>query len=146
MEFTGNIEIAVTLEAAFAAVSDLAAMGRRSPENTGGEWLTPGPALGARFLGTNERDGDAWSTVATVTDFDPPRLFAFEVEYEGLPVSRWEYRIEATATGCRVVEWTEDRRGPELRDEDDDRESFTPHSVKETLEALKRELEDSAQA
>jgi hypothetical protein len=144
---TDEIEIGVAPEAAFAAVSDLAAMGRRSIENTGGAWLdgVTGPALGARFRGTNERDGDAWATVATVVGYDPPRRFAFEVDYEGEPVSWWEYEIEATATGCRVTERTLDRRGPALRAEDEetgfDRAEYTVRSLRATLEALKEELE-----
>lgn len=52
MDYSDSIEISVPSQVAFAAIADLPAMGRRSPENTGGEWLNAsGPAPGARFRG-----------------------------------------------------------------------------------------------
>ncbi|MGH9020477.1 MAG: SRPBCC family protein [Acidimicrobiales bacterium] len=149
MDHADTIDIAAAPVAAFAALSDLASMGRRSPENTGGQWLNgDGPALGARFRGDNTHGDDSWSTVATVTEYDPPRRFAFEVKYGVLKVSRWAFDVEATDAGCRVTEHWRDQRGYLLKRDaaknDYDRVEFTRESIRTTLENLKRELEATA--
>jgi hypothetical protein len=148
MDYSDAIDIAVAPQVAFSAIADLPAMGRRSPENTGGEWLNAsGPGLGARFRGTNARDGSTWSTTARVTTFDPPSSFVFEVTYRGFRVSRWEFVVEQTSSGCRVTEKWRDRRNYFLRrsagSDEFDRAQFTRTSIRATLEALKRELESS---
>jgi hypothetical protein len=148
MDYSDAIDIVATPTAAFAAISDLPSMGRRSPENTGGEWLNAsGPVLGARFRGTNARNGSTWSTTARLTTFDPPRSLVFEVTYRGFRVSRWEFVVEQTSDGCRVTEKWRDRRNYFLRrsTESDgfDRSQYTKTSIRATLEALKRELEGS---
>ena len=146
MDHSDSIEIAVAPERAFAAVSDLASMGRRSPENTGGQWLGGGPALGAKFRGTNTHGESSWSTVATVTDFEAPRRFAFEVKFKAFRISRWEFEITPTPTGCRVEERWLDRRNAMMRrgsDSSFDRAEFTKQSIRTTLERLKDELESA---
>ena len=69
MDYSDSIEIAASPEAVFATLSNLPEMGRLSPENTGGEWLggATGPALGAKFKGTNARGSDTWSTTVRVS-------------------------------------------------------------------------------
>ena len=127
----------------FATVSDLAEMGSWSPENTGGRWLDghSGPALGARFEGTNERDGDQWSTIATVTAYEPPHVFAFHITYEHYDFSDWEFRITPTDNGCVVRESWSDVRPTFMREEDAvegfDRAAFTITSIRTTLERLR---------
>jgi hypothetical protein len=148
MDYSDAIDITVAPSAAFAAIADLPSMGRRSPENTGGEWLNAsGPALGARFRGTNARNGSTWSTTAHVTNFDPPGSFVFEVTYRGFRVSRWEFVVEATSGGCRVTEKWLDRRNYFLRRSTDGdgfgRAQYNKSSIRATLEALKRELESA---
>jgi hypothetical protein len=150
MDHSDSIEIAVAPERAFAAVCDLAAMGRFSPENTGGEWLegATGPALGASFKGENARDSSSWSTVAKVATYDPPANFAFEVTFKAFKIARWEYAIIATENGCRVTETWTDRRNRLMRktgDTDDFRRAeFTKVSIRTTLERLKKQLEAAA--
>ena len=125
-------------------------MGRFSPENTGGEWIggATGPRVGARFRGTNSRDDDSWSTVATVTRCDPPRDFAFEVTWHRFRISRWEFSVDPTPTGCRVTEKWIDRRNALIRKEGDSetfqRAEFTKESVRTTLERLKNVSELTA--
>jgi hypothetical protein len=149
MDYSDSIDIAVAPATAFAAVTDLCAMGRFSPENTGGEWIdgATGPALGASFKGSNTRDSSTWSTVAKVTDFQPPTSFGFEVTYKVFKIARWEYSIESTATGCRVSEsWTDQRNKLMRRSGDANgftRAEYTKVSIRTTLEQLKRELEAS---
>jgi hypothetical protein len=147
MKHSDSIDIAAAPEAAFAALADLPAMGRRSPENTGGVWLSGAsePTLGARFRGTNAHGEDSWATVATISDFDPPHRFAFNVTYGKLKVARWEFDVAATSGGCRVTESWADQRGVVLKryadSRDYDRADFTRESIRTTLERLKAELE-----
>ncbi len=113
---TVSATVAAPAQRVFALVSDLARMGEWSPEATGGRWIAPaqGPALGARFRGKNARGFRRWSTVATVTAYDPPRRFAFDVVAVGFTVSGWAYTIEPDPAGCTVTEAWTDRRGRTL--------------------------------
>src|SRR5205823_5870614 len=61
--------------------------------------------------GNNRRGPRRWSTVATITDADPGKRFAFDVTFLGLPISRWQYDIEQdSADRCVVTESTWERR------------------------------------
>ncbi len=143
MDYSDTIDIAAAPATAFALLADLPGMGRLSPENTGGEWIgTTGPRVGAQFRGTNSRGDDSWSTIVKVTRYDPPQDFAFEVTWHRFRISRWEFSVEETGTGCRVTEKWTDRRNAIIRKEGDSgdfgRAEFTVHSVRTTLENLKR--------
>jgi hypothetical protein len=70
-----------------------------------------GPAVGARFKGTNANGKKSWSTNAVVTECEPGRSFVFEVSSFGLSVSTWAYTFEPTDHGCTVTETWTDRRG-----------------------------------
>jgi len=147
VDHSESIEIAVAPETAFAAIADLPAMGRRSPENRGGKWLNgvTGPARAAKFKGDNTHGSSSWSTIATVTDYAVPNRFAFNVKYGAFKISRWVYDVERTPGGCRVTESWTDRRGylvrRDARKNDYDRAEFTRESIRETLARLKAELE-----
>jgi hypothetical protein len=84
-------------------VSDPARMGDLSPECTGGHWLdgATGPAVGARFKGTNKRGIVRWSTKPTVIAAERGRTFAFEVGQSG---TVWRYRFEPQGNGTLVTE------------------------------------------
>lgn len=150
MDYSDAIEIDARPELVFATLSNLAEMGRLSPENTGGEWLgsASGPALGARFKGTNARDSDTWSTTARISTFEPPSTFVFDVTFGPFRVSKWEYSVEPTPNGCRVIEsWTE-RRNVFVRRSDKksefNRAEYTKTSIRITLERLKEVCESSS--
>ncbi|HVK20988.1 MAG TPA: SRPBCC family protein [Actinokineospora sp.] len=95
----------------YALVSDLPGLAGVAEEFAGGKWLggVTEARVGARFRGANRRGIRFWTTVSTVTDASPTR-FAFDVKSMGLPVSRWQYDIEPTESGCQVTETTWDRR------------------------------------
>jgi hypothetical protein len=63
-----------------------------------------------RFLGVNRRPGRAWTSFTCVTDDVRGERYAFDVSAPIVPVSRWEYVVAPTVTGCRVAESTWDRR------------------------------------
>lgn len=105
---TGNLkdEASVHIEAPaeriYEIVTDVAGMGRLSPECTGGRWLdgATGPTVGARFKGTNKRGIIRWSTTNTVVAAEPGKEFAFDTQDSGI---RWRYAIEPAPDGGGVV-------------------------------------------
>lgn len=150
-ELSQSIEINSSPDEVFRTITDLPAMGRLSPENTGGEWLNgaQGPAVGVKFKGTNANGAKSWTTTVTIVEFASPRAFAFEVKVGPAKVARWAYAVEATPTGSRVTEsWTDRRNalskwigakssGVEHRDD------FAVQSIQTTLENLKKSLEQA---
>ena len=93
-------------------VSDLTRMGEWSPENTGGRWVggATGPAVGAKFRGNNKHGFRRWSTTVTVTDADPGKKFAFDVNFGPIDISHWSYDFETVDGATLVTEsWTEGR-------------------------------------
>ena len=104
--------IAAPPDTVWALVADLPRMGEWSPENEGGEWVggADGPAVGAKFKGTNSNGGRSWKTVATVTAADPGRRFAFTVKAAALPIAEWAFEIEPAGDGCTVTQHFTDKR------------------------------------
>ena len=90
----------------YEIVTDIAQMGRLSPECTGGKWLdgATGPAVGARFKGSNKRGFARWSTTNEVVEADPGKVFSFETQQSA---ARWTYRLEPDGTGTQVTETRE---------------------------------------
>lgn len=96
----------------YSLVSDVTRMGSWSPENIGGRWLdgATGPAVGARFRGSNRRGWRRWSTTCTVVAAEPGRQFAFDVEVDVVPAARWSYELEPEGDTTMVTErWTDHR-------------------------------------
>lgn len=106
--------VAASPSRVYELVSDLPRMGEWSPENTGGKWVggATGPAVGAKFKGTNAKGRMRWSTVATVTVAEPGRAFAFDVKAGGLGVAGWGFDLESVDSGTRVTQWWDDHRNP----------------------------------
>ncbi|MBI5087477.1 MAG: SRPBCC family protein [Actinobacteria bacterium] len=97
----------------WSMISDITRMGEWSPESTGGSWLkgAGGPAVGAKFNGTNRNGKKKWSTTGTVTEAEPGRRFAFSVDVGPIAISAWTFDIEPTDAGCTITETWTDRRG-----------------------------------
>ena len=148
MSISRSTTVAASPEAVYALVSDLPRMGELSPENTGGRWLggATGPAVGARFRGTNRNGWRRWSTTATVEAADPGQEFAFSVRSFGVPVSHWRYTIAPAEGGCTLTESWVDRRpgwfkGPAgLATGVTNRDEATVRSIEATLAAVKQRL------
>ncbi|MEM7093912.1 MAG: SRPBCC family protein [Actinomycetota bacterium] len=96
--------IDATPERLYELISDVTRMGEWSPETTAAEWIgdAAGPAVGARFKGTNRTGPNTWSTKPTVTIADPGRAFAFKVPGGAGPV--WTYRFDSVVGGTEVAE------------------------------------------
>jgi len=105
--------IAGTPHQLWAMVADVTRMGDWSPENHGAEWIggATGPALGARFKGTNSHGNKTWHTDCVIAVCEPGKRFGFDVKTKGFKVAAWLYEFEAVDGGCRVTESWEDHRG-----------------------------------
>jgi len=116
----GNVqEVSVRIEAPPARVWELVGdptrMGEWSPECHRVTWAggDRGPRLGAKFKGHNRLGWRRWTTTGTIVAFAPEREIGWDVDFAGIPIARWGYRILADADGnsCTVVEDFRDRRG-----------------------------------
>ncbi|MFL6205045.1 MAG: SRPBCC family protein [Acidimicrobiales bacterium] len=101
-----SLHIEAPADRIYEIVTDIAGMGRLSPECTGGRWLDGaiGPAVGARFKGSNKRGIARWSTTNEVVEADPGRAFSFETQQSA---ARWSYRLQPEGTGTLVTETRE---------------------------------------
>ena len=108
-----SIVIAASPERVWALVSDVTRMGEWSPENVGGRWLdrATGPAVGARFRGTNRRGKRSWSTTCQVLVADPGRELAFATGSAARPQTVWRYQMGPVPEGTRLRESFELVRG-----------------------------------
>ena len=98
-----SIAIAAPPSTVWAIVADPTGYGRLSPECTGGRWLdgATGPAVGARFKGSNARGFVRWSTTNTVEEAEVDRVFSFVTRDSA---TRWTYRLEPDGEGTRLTE------------------------------------------
>ncbi|MGZ6827726.1 MAG: SRPBCC family protein [Mycobacteriales bacterium] len=145
-----TVDVDAPAERVWELVSDLPRMGELSPENTGGRWIggATGPAVGARFKGTNRSGWRRWSTTVEVVRCEPGSAFAFDVVAGPMRVASWAYDVTATGpSSCTVTESWADRRGGLLKAFGgaatgvSDREAFTATSMEQTLAALKAAAE-----
>jgi hypothetical protein len=147
-----DIEVQETVKAAptvlYGMVSDLPRMGEWSPENTGGKWLgdAAGPAVGAKFRGTNRNGLLFWMTTVTVAAADAPARFTFDVDVMGVPISTWDYTFADGPDGCVVTERWTDRRPRWMKVSSvvtgvRDRTAHNRRNMQETLARLKAAAE-----
>ena len=142
-------DIAASPEAVYAALSDVTRMGEWSEECHHCEWHDrfDGPVVGATFDGHNRNGDHEWTTQGKVIEADPGSAFVFECSMFDFHFSTWGYRIDSTATGCRVTEWSEDLR-PESALEFskemsgiDDRDTRNRQTMSATLDRLAATVE-----
>jgi len=91
-------------ETVYDLVADVTRMGRYSPETVRTRWLgdATGPAVGARFKGTNVIGRTRWSTSPTMTAADRGVRFAFKVPGTSGPL--WTYEFTPAEEGTLVTE------------------------------------------
>ncbi len=96
----------------FAAITDITRMGEWSPECVSAEWNEgfSAPALGAMFTGHNRNGDKEWSVEAKIVDLVDNQRFFFDCIVRDFVFSKWGYTIEATNSGCRITEYTQDLR------------------------------------
>lgn len=103
---SAGVEVDASPEVLYDLVSDVKRMGEWSPECVRCEWLdgATGPAVGARFRGSNKHGKARWATKSVVVTAEPGRAFAFAVRHLGRDLTKWSYRFEASPTGTTVIE------------------------------------------
>ncbi|HVV38319.1 MAG TPA: SRPBCC family protein [Acidimicrobiales bacterium] len=101
MEGQATIHINAAPEVVWALVTDVTRMGEWSPETTAAEWVdgATGPAVGAKFRGTNKVWFYKWSTTPVITACESNRLFAFDA---GGTI--WTYSFTESDGGTSVTE------------------------------------------
>ncbi|SFO29623.1 Polyketide cyclase / dehydrase and lipid transport [Pseudonocardia ammonioxydans] len=111
-------EAEIRVEAApgdvWALVTDLGFLARVSTEMQHAEWAdgtAPGP--GARIHGEHRHEAvGTWRTTATVTGWEPGRIFEWTVEpdQDGGPAAVWRFELTPDGAGTRLRQWA--RMGP----------------------------------
>ena len=106
---TGELDavVAATPEEVYAVVSDVTRIAEWSHECKGAAWLdgATGPALGARFRGTNKVDLFGCSRICTITDLEPGRAFGYRTSGGRPPDSTaWSFEFQPHPDGTRVVQ------------------------------------------
>lgn len=149
IEGQATIEVQSPPEKVYALVTDVSRMGEWSPECVRAEWIegATGPAVGARFKGTNKKGIVRWSTKPTVTAADPGRVFTFETGRPGKEDTRWTYRFAPKDGGTELTESFEALRygfflkltAPPTR-----RTRELQQGIERTLERIKQAAEGSA--
>lgn len=104
---SASIGIAADADTVWSLVTDIDLPARFSDEFVRGEWLdgATGPALGARFRGSNERGELRWSVTCTVTAYEPDRLFEWSVGDADDPLARWRFSITPDGDGVVLEQW-----------------------------------------
>jgi uncharacterized protein YndB with AHSA1/START domain len=85
-------------------LSDVERMAGLGPEHFAATWDGEQRGVGATFLGKNRRDGFEWEVPCFVTEYAPPRRFAWTVLEPENPSSRWSYTLSSDDDGTIVVQ------------------------------------------
>jgi len=143
-----SLHVAAPAERIYDLISDVTQMGRWSPECTGGRWLdgSTGPAVGARFKGSNKKGVMRWSTKCEITKAERASAFEWQVAESGM---LWGYRFEPDGDGTLVTEYREKTRDTPFYVKavqrsgliGKDRENLMVDGMKATLEKVKQAAE-----
>lgn len=90
-------------EQLWSVVADPTVLPQFSPELQEIRLLDEPVALGARFEGDQRRGDRSWTTVSTVTGFEPNRRFEWTVGDLEAPVSKWSFLIGESAMGTTLI-------------------------------------------
>jgi uncharacterized protein YndB with AHSA1/START domain len=104
---SADIKIDAPPDKVYWLVSDVIRMGQWSPECYRCEWLggVVVAEVGARFKGYDRHGKFNWSTICTVTESEPGKVFPFSTQPKGGKTqSLWRYELKATSGGTRVRE------------------------------------------
>jgi uncharacterized protein YndB with AHSA1/START domain len=87
----------------WALLSDVERMAGLGPEHVAATWLTPGPAVGARFSGWNRNGDIEWDVSCTMTACRPPEFVEWTVGDAPDHSSTWSYELTRGPGGSTVV-------------------------------------------
>jgi carbon monoxide dehydrogenase subunit G len=149
VEGQATVHVNAPPEKVYAMISDVTRMGEWSPETYKCEWVegATGPAVGARFKGSNKRGILRWSTKPTVKVADAGKEFTFETGRTGKEDTRWSYRLAPKDGGTELTESFEALRyilffkivsPPKMR------KRQLQENIEQTVQRIKRAAEGSA--
>jgi uncharacterized protein YndB with AHSA1/START domain len=149
VEGQATVHIDAPPEKVYAMISDVTRMGEWSPETYKCEWAdgATGPAVGARFKGSNKRGIVRWSTKPTVKVADPGQEFTFETGKAGKEDTRWSYRFAPKDGGTELTESFEALRYPfifKIPSPPKRRKRQLQENIERTVQRIKQVAEGSA--
>jgi uncharacterized protein YndB with AHSA1/START domain len=116
-----TVDVEVTIDAparvVWELVSDVDLPARFSEEFQGARWLdgATGPAVGARFVGTNNHPVvGSWQTTCTVIEYEPERRLTYVVSDPERPAATWRFTVAATNGQTSLRQWARIGPGPSL--------------------------------
>ena len=92
-------------------LSDVERMAGLGPEHFSARWGDQARAVGARFEGSNRRDGREWTAPCQVVVCERPSRFGWLVGLPEQPSSYWTYEIRSDGEGTSVTQRFEHGRG-----------------------------------
>jgi uncharacterized protein YndB with AHSA1/START domain len=102
-----TVEVAVRFDAppepVWHLLTDVGRMAGLGPEHVRARWLTPAPAVGARFEGWNRIGDHEWDVICVVTACLPPTFIEWNVGEGTPPSSTWSYEITPGDDGTSLV-------------------------------------------
>lgn len=105
---TTQIHVEAPPDEVYAIVADVTRTPQWSPEVVKARWVggATGPAVGARFKGTNRSRLARWKRTCEVLTAEPGREFTFRTRYDLLnrESTVWRYTFERINGGTRVTE------------------------------------------
>jgi hypothetical protein len=93
----------------WSLVADIDLMPALSDELQAVEWVAPatGPAVGASFRGYNQQGGGQWSTVSSIVDYEPGRVFGWAVGNVDHPGAIWRFTLRPERGGTCLTQWVQ---------------------------------------
>lgn len=139
--FARRCWVALPPDSVYRLISDVSLIGTWSPSASAVHYEPgDGPWVGARFSGSNRRDGREWVTRSEVVRADPGSAFAFVVGGAEHGIVRWDWRLHEQGTGSVVEQtWRLLRTDPVLGGTIEDLLALRDHmagSAESTLVAL----------
>jgi uncharacterized protein YndB with AHSA1/START domain len=103
---------AAPIESVWGLLSDVEQMAGLGPEHYEAHWLSPGPMVGATFLGKNRRANDQWEVTCYIIECEPPKKLVWTVMNPAKPSSTWSYTLAPVGPGTEVVQTFRHGPGP----------------------------------
>ena len=91
--------LAAPIDRVWALLSDVEQMAGLGPEHVAAWWETCGPAVGARFTGTNRIGTFEWQVPCVVTVCDPPHYLVWTVGDAPGESCTWSYALTVLDDG-----------------------------------------------
>jgi hypothetical protein len=99
-----SVTTALSREALWEVVSNPLLLPELSSELQSVRLISSEPlALGSRFEGDQLRGERRWTTVSTITGFEPFQFFEWTVGDLAIPVSTWSFLLDANTAGTTVT-------------------------------------------